>query len=150
MPALIVDTNVLLLHVVGSWRRSFIARFKRTQTFTPEDFDLLARTMARYSSLLVTPSILTEVSNLLGNAHPQMAGAFRTCVESFDERGTAFRAVIADRAFDRLGFADCATALVAAGDVHVLTDDVHLYSELAYRGVSVTNFNHLRSGRMID
>jgi hypothetical protein len=150
MPRLLVDTNVLLLHVIGSWDRGQITRFKRTRSFTSDDFDLLQQTFARYAGLLATPGVFAEVSNLVGNMHDRVAPTMRLVYHPFEERTVGFQQVLADRAFPRLGFADCAIAQVAGPDVHVLTDDVHLYSELAYRGLSVTNFNHLRSGSMID
>jgi len=38
---IIIDTNILLLYLVGRVNRDRIARFKRTATFLPEDYDLL-------------------------------------------------------------------------------------------------------------
>jgi hypothetical protein len=156
MARLLVDTNVLLLHVVGSHDRTMIGRLKRTETFTEEDFDLLQEELARYSGLVVTASVLSEVSNLLPNwAHPNIAGTMPVVFALFEELGAAFLTVMADPVFPRLGFTDTGIATIASAvtadeAIHVLTDDVHLYNELAYRGIGVTNFNHLRSGRMVD
>ena len=156
MPRLLIDTNVLLLHVVGSHDRTLIERLKRTATFTQADFDLLQEELHRYSDLVVTPSILTELSNLLPNwAHELVAQSMRHILTPFQEEGAPFAEVMADPVFPRLGFTDTAITTVAfpgadENNLHVLTDDVHLYNELAYRGVNVINFNHLRSSRMID
>jgi hypothetical protein len=81
---------------------------------------------------------------------PNPCGTFS---RHFRRRGRA--EIIADLVFPRLGFTDTAITTVALSgadedNLHVLTDDVHLYNELAYRGVNVINFNHLRSSRMID
>jgi hypothetical protein len=53
MPRLLIDTNVLLLHVVGSHDRMLIERLKRTATFTQADFDLLQGELRRYAALVV-------------------------------------------------------------------------------------------------
>ena len=61
----LVDTNILLLHVVGSTNKQRITQFKRTrERFTIEDFDLLQRILCLFSKVTTTQSILTEVSNL--------------------------------------------------------------------------------------
>jgi hypothetical protein len=39
----LVDTNILLLYFVGKVNRERVARFKRTEQFLPEDFDILLR-----------------------------------------------------------------------------------------------------------
>ena len=151
MPRLLIDTNVLLLHVVGSHDRTLIERLKRTATFTQADFELLQGELRNYSALIVTASILAEVSNLLPDwAHELVAQSMPNIFAAFQEEGAGFAEIMADRVFPRLGFTDAMIAAIAGGDFHVLTDDVHLYNELAYRGIEVTNFNHLRSGRMLD
>src|SRR4051812_13958525 len=97
MPSFLIDTNILLLHVVGSWNRALIPSSKRTSVFTEEDFDLLQETLSAYSPLLVTPAILTEVSNLLPTqAHRLLAATMVTVFEPFEERTADFRSVMAD------------------------------------------------------
>lgn len=152
MPVLIIDTNVLLLHVVGSHDPAMIPRLKRTAEFDFHDFRLLQETLRKYSGLVITASILAEVSDLLPNwAHQVVAETMSAAFGRFSERGVDFRHAFADPAFDRLGFTDTVIKLIASNEeaIEVLTDDVHLFHELAYRGVNVTNFNHLRSPRTI-
>jgi hypothetical protein len=63
---LLVDTNILLLYIVGSLSLDRIARHKRTDTFTVEDYRLLDRVLRQFGGIVVSPDILTEVSNHLG------------------------------------------------------------------------------------
>ncbi len=42
---ILVDTNILVLWFVGTANRERIAKFKRTETFLPEDYDLLVRVL---------------------------------------------------------------------------------------------------------
>jgi hypothetical protein len=151
MRSLLIDTNILMLHVVGSWSPLLISKSKRTSVFTEEDFDLLQMVLKPYSSLLVTPPILTEVTNLLmpTEGHKVLAQTMVSVFEGFDERSADFRTVMADPAFWRLGFTDTMIAILAADQIDVLTNDVHLYAELLARGVNVTNFNHLRTDKLM-
>ncbi len=41
MQHLLIDTNVLMLLLIGRWDRKSIPSFRRTATFTVDDFDLL-------------------------------------------------------------------------------------------------------------
>jgi hypothetical protein len=63
---IIVDTNLLLLLLIGSHNPTLISSFKRTTRYTASDFHLLVETLALFSTLLTTAHILTEVSNLAG------------------------------------------------------------------------------------
>ncbi|MDJ0660249.1 MAG: hypothetical protein QNJ42_12275 [Crocosphaera sp.] len=45
---IVIDTNILLLLIVGSANRKRISQFKRTQQFIPEDYDLLIELINLY------------------------------------------------------------------------------------------------------
>jgi len=51
---LLVDTNLLLLYLIGTTNKNRISRFKRTQTYTIEDFELLDRFMAEFKTSLAS------------------------------------------------------------------------------------------------
>src|SRR3954447_22368769 len=105
MRSLLIDTNVLVLLVVGTWDRSAIRAHRRTRQFAPADFDLLEFQMRRYARVLTTPGVLTEVSNLMGNDfHEEVA---QTLVEKCLPLVEVIRpkeAVFSQDAFPRLGF----------------------------------------------
>ena len=61
----LVDTNILLLYFVGTVNRDRIERFKRTKTFTTNDYDVLVRLLSIFQKIVTTPNILTEVSNFI-------------------------------------------------------------------------------------
>src|SRR6266481_2713988 len=63
----LIDANLLLLHVVGAHDRRLVSTFKRLSAFAPEDLDTLVAVTRHFRSILVTPHILTEVSNLAGS-----------------------------------------------------------------------------------
>ena len=67
MKSLIIDTNLLVLLVVGLTRLSLIERHKRTKQYVAADFELLVRCISNSSRIVVTPHTLAETSNLAGN-----------------------------------------------------------------------------------
>lgn len=145
MSNLLMDTNVLLLFVVGTWNRAAIPSFKRTATFSPADFDILLQETARYQAKITVPGVLTEVSDLMGNEfHQVIAPTIEEVGKTLQERSPTKDIVLGDEVFDRLGFADVSILLAIDADTTVLTDDVHLYNEALYRGFDAVNFNHLR------
>ena len=80
----LVDTNLLVLYLIGQVNRKRILSFKRTQTYTLDDFDLLARLIAWFGKLVTTPHILTQASDLAdlkGKEFVDVRRLFRTTVD---------------------------------------------------------------------
>ncbi len=59
-----VDTNLLVLFVVGAVNRERIESFERTSSYTKEDYKLLLQFLANFKKLHTSPHVLAEVSNL--------------------------------------------------------------------------------------
>lgn len=150
----LVDTNILLLLVVGSYDRAPVPRFKRTAQYTVEDFDLAMRLTRRFARVVTTAGILTEVSNLAG----QLGGAARAAcfavfarnIQLLDERPVDSAAVARTPEFVRFGLTDAAILAVAQGGYLVLTDDLRLSGYLASRDLPVLNFTHLRAPNLFN
>lgn len=60
----VIDTNLLVLLVVGSASRSYIRKHKRLSDYTSEDFDMLSLILSEFSEIVFLPHILAEVSNI--------------------------------------------------------------------------------------
>jgi predicted nucleic acid-binding protein len=147
---LLVDTNILLLYIVGSLSLDRIARHKRTDTFTAEDYHLLAGLLRRFGGIVLTPNVLTEVSNLLGQTDERTGAALLavlgTLVRDSEERYVESVEAVGTLEFLRRGLTDASILALPMEELAVLTDDVHLYLALQAKGVEVINFNHLREG----
>jgi len=143
----LVDSNLLLLHLVGLTNRHRIPSFKRTGTYTEADFDLLERLILLFDRLFTTPQVVTEVSNL-GKLYGREFDAFRDLlrrtVEVWDEQLIDSRTATHHPLFARLGVTDAAIAVCCSQGPLVLTDDLDLYGALTTRGMPAINFNHLR------
>jgi rRNA-processing protein FCF1 len=145
---ILVDTNILLLYFVGKFNRDQVPKFKRTNQFTPEDFDLLVRLLSLFKRIATTPNVLSEVSNLSG----QLDGSARTAyfrefargIETLDERYVESAAASRMEHFPKLGLTDSAIFHCSKGQFLLLTDDSRLYELTERSGIDVINFNHLR------
>ncbi len=145
---LLVDTNLLLLYVVGLCDPGHISSFKRTSIYTRDDFELLTRIVAYFDVAATTPHVLTEVSNFLGQLpsglkNPCLA-VFRQVIPRLQEAHRPATSLCNHPHFFQLRLTDTGISEVAAGSYLVLTDDLPLYHLLAGSGRDALNFNHLR------
>ncbi|MGZ5441924.1 MAG: hypothetical protein ACXW31_05605 [Thermoanaerobaculia bacterium] len=145
---ILLDSNLLLLLVVGVCDRNQITRYKRLSVFAPEDFDVLVALVAKFRHLFITPHVVTEVSNLAGGLTGDLKrNCFRTLAESIaaaEELITPSRSVSEHDLFVELGMTDAAIHMAAGSPPLVLTMDFRLAQTLAARNRPVINFNHLR------
>ena len=145
---IVVDTNIFLLLIIGSVDRTLITRFKRTDQFTPGDFELLDRVLRRFDKVLTTPHILTEVSNMAGHlgepAKTEVFAGLARLVAALDESYEPGAALVGSQIFTRFGLTDCSIEVLARSGRLILTDDFRLSQYLAGLGADVVNFNHLR------
>jgi hypothetical protein len=143
----LVDTNLLVLYLVGVVNKRRIPEFKRTQDFTVEDFDLLAGLIAWFGKLIATPHVLSEVSNLAdlsGGERHEIRKLFKVVVEAKAETYDPSGELVGHPLFESLGLTDAAIAAVSSRGILVLTADVELQLALQRRGADALNFNHIR------
>jgi hypothetical protein len=146
---LLLDTNLLLVLVVGHYQPKMVEQFKRTSQYTADDYQLLAKTVSQFSRLITTPHILTEVnslSNQLTQATKKTyAPVFADQIKAMSEIYIASEALSTDAEFSELGLTDISIMRAANDGYLVLTDDLRLTVRLNIRRIDVINFNHLRS-----
>ena len=149
----IIDTNLLVLLVVGLTDRSLITKHKRTRTFEPEDFDLLIKLLASYDQMLITPHILTEVSNLVSQiGEPVKKTVLLTLSNLISAHQEVFEPsseISKHEQFLKLGLTDCAILDLIKGNTPFVTVDLDLYLIASRKSKLATNFNYLRISRMI-
>lgn len=144
----VVDTNILLLYFVGMTNRERIARFNRTQSFLPDDYDTLVRILSYFSRIITTPNILTEVNSLANQlGEPERTQCFTIFAQGisvFEECYLESKTVVTDQRFARFGLTDCGILNIARGQHLVLTDDLKLANYLQQQGIDTINFNNIR------
>jgi hypothetical protein len=85
----VLDTNLLVLLVVGLASPDYIPVHKRLSAYARSDFALLLRLLSGTSRLMVTPNTLTETMNLAGQitepARMNVFQAFRRLLGTVEE-----------------------------------------------------------------
>jgi len=144
----LVDTNILLLYIVGLVNKQRISRFKRTKQFTPEDYDLLARILNSFQTVVTTPNILTEVNSLANQlGEPERSRClelFGQAIAKLQEIHQPSQQLALLPEFQKFGLTDCGILNVAQGSYLVLTDDLRLTATLQRKGIDTVNFNNIR------
>jgi rRNA-processing protein FCF1 len=145
---ILVDTNVLLLYFIGSFDRALIGRFKRTEKYSLDDFDLLVWLVSRFDRLVTTPNVLSEVNSLSSQlGEPAKTEYFRHFSAKISFLAETY-VVSAEAAqldqFPKLGLTDSGIVQLVKGKYLIVTDDLRLCGFLAKAGIDALNFNHLR------
>ena len=142
-----LDTNLLVLLVVGDTGTDLIMKHRRLRAFSVEDYDRLVRMVGLVGSLLVTPNILTEASNLLAqHGDPERSRFFdtlRSHIEDSAETVVPSRAAARNSKFRALGLTDAALLEVVSPHTPLVTVDLDLYGAALAKGREAAfNFRH--------
>ncbi len=144
----LIDTNLLVLFLVGLTNPNRITKFKRTQSYKVEDFRLLQNLIAWFGEpLIATPHLLSEVSNLTDLPEREMIQVrqlFQSLVERLEEQYDTARDLVETEFFQSFGLTDASIAAVSGKGVLILTADVRLQLALQAKGFDALNFNHVR------
>jgi len=148
MRQIILDSNLLVLLIVGLTDPNLISKHKRTKSYEKEDFDLLAKILSKYDQVVVTPHILTETSNLVSQiGEPTMSLLRKTLLALLEEQKEVFQESIdigKHTSFIRLGLTDCAILNIIKSELPLITVDLDLYLMAVKENENTVNFNHLR------
>lgn len=146
---ILIDTNILLLYFVGTVNRERISRFKRTQQFIPEDYDLLIQILNYSQKIVTTPNILTEVNSLANQlGEPERSQCFTIFADSIsklEESYMASKTIATNERFTKFGLTDCGIFNLAKNRYLVLTDDLKLAVYLQKEAIDTINFNNIRA-----
>jgi len=146
--AVLLDSNLLVLLVVGKASRDFISQHKRLSAYTIGDYDLLCSVLAGFETIILTPHTLTETSNLIRQiaepAKSEIMFAFAELVESEREETLPSKQAALRYEFLYLGLTDSVLVELSSRGSHLLTTDVDLYLAAQAYGIPSENFNHIR------
>jgi hypothetical protein len=148
----VLDTNVLLLLLAGETDASLLRTFKRVDSFTEMDLELLTTTLQPFREIITTPHVLAEVSNFVDQAplykRADLISALQRFVEENAEHYEYARRLVVRAEFRWLALAD--TGLVSlSSEAVIVTTDYQLANQIALDGGHVINFNHLRGQQLL-
>jgi len=140
---LLVDTNILLLYIVGIVNVDLIRNFSRTANFTENDFYLVEKFINFFAVNITTPHILTEVSDLLGN-RIELQLALGKYIELIEEKFLESKQITRTKTFLQFGLADTAITETAKNSYLVVTDDNPLFGYLVNQKIDAVNLDQIR------
>ncbi len=150
---ILIDTNLLLVLVVGNIDRRLVGRMGRTEKYTSDDYERISELLSCFNRLIILPQVLTETGNMLKRNCPyrntllDLGLELKRFVHARDTRESraSSKRITLHPTFEELGYADAAI-LHAAADRHlVFTDDGPLQGMAYQVGVDVLPFYWLRS-----
>ena len=147
---IILDAHLLLLLIVGTTSRDYIAAHRRLRAYTAADFTLLTGLLTAAVKIVVTPNTLTETSNLVAYiaepARTRIYQTFRAIVaaDGTEERYAESKIAVNRKEFERIGLTDSCLLQIATVPHLILTADLELYLAASDQGLQVQNFNYLR------
>ena len=144
-----LDTNLLVLLVVGSESPDLISKHGRLEHYSADDYDTLVG-LLKGAKLFVTPNTLTETSNLVSqHREPELSrlmNRLQYLIHGSQEIVVASAAASSNAKFAKLGLADAALLEAATADTPLLTVDLTLYLAAIETDVErAVNFNPYRS-----
>lgn len=149
----LLDTNLLVLLIVGLVDEKLIKTHKKLGAYTVQDFKILVGILETCKHIITTPHILAETSNLAvfgahGNVENRIFLALRSFLlaEKFIEKHHQASVIVDREGYLQYGLSDIGLLEALSKDQkYVLLTDDHRFSGYAEKkNFDVLNFNHLR------
>lgn len=145
---LILDTQLLVLLVVGLTSTRIIRKHKSLTAYTEADFDLLRDMIGNDDQLIILPNIASETSSLLRqHRDPEktsIMSTFRNLIERCSETYVESAVAASQPEYARHGITDSAILAGCSYRCRIITADLGLWIAAEMRGLNATNFNHWR------
>lgn len=146
---LLIDTNALLLYLIGQHDPAYIPVYKRTRKYNLDDFTILSQFVRPFRRLITTLQILAEIHNLSQSVQESrvrkyfetLVHVLRPATEYYVEKSV----LLENSKLPRFGFTDLSILETARSQkVGALTDDFAAAGLLEKAHCGVVNFTHLR------
>lgn len=137
-----LDTNLLLLFVVGLRSSERVRTHRKLQAFVPDDAEALYRFCGRFPRIVTMPHVLTQASDLLQD-DDQLS--LKRVVDLCEEEFIPSREVTALHQYPYMGLADAAILGRIAGSFLVLSDDGRLVHEVRRLEGGALEFDWVRA-----
>jgi len=151
----LLDSNLFMVYCIGAIDPARISQEKVTRQYNPADFRILDRFLGRFSRVLTTPNIMTEVSNLSGRLRLDIQAVFRrwirdNFVQVLQEEYVPTIDAANQSSFERLGLTDAVINICAHAGNLTLTDDLDLSMVLQRQDLDCVHYtNVLRFSEII-
>lgn len=140
-----IDTNILVLYIVGTVNPRYIKRFNRGKNdFDENDFILISEFIDSFETKITSPQILSEVSNFLDEKADFCLG-LKAYIKLSEEKYIKSEDLTKSNTFLKFGLADSSIVEVSKDSYLVFTDERPLFGYLTNQGIDAVNFEWLKS-----
>lgn len=147
-----VDTNALILLIVGLIDKSLISSHKRTSIYDSVDFDNLAFLIGDLEKIVTTPNVLTEVDNLLNNFQKGHRWTYfqllRELIFKSNEKYLQSKLCLDSNALFELGLTDTGVLEICKECDLLITGDSKLADYASAFGIKVIDLVKIRNLRL--
>jgi hypothetical protein len=146
---IIIDTNLLLLLIVGQYDKNFIPQHRRLEKYEIIDFEWLINFIKHFKKIIITPHILTELSNLsFTMSEPKLSDYIKRFVfilKSFTEENLSLSNILSLDLLPELGVTDSAFIDIAKNKNYlVITDDLNAYVNMEKQKIDAINYTYVK------
>ena len=145
MPLVLVDTNLLLVLMVGRTDPRYLGSDKRTRDYDHADVSVIEALIGAYDGIATAPHLLSEASNLLRQianpARDRIQGTLREFILACEEQAIASAAACLHDEYIALGLTDtviltaCESSRTGDGRIELLTADEPIYNRALSLGL---------------
>ncbi len=140
-----VDTNILVLYIVGTVNPAYIKRFNRGGSdFDENDFILVSEFIDSFETKVTSPQILSEVSNLL-DEKPDFCIGLKNYIELSKEKYITSQDLANSHSFLKFGLADSSIVEVSTETYLIFTAERPLFGYLCNKGIDAISFEWLKA-----
>lgn len=140
---ILVDTNLILLYLVGSLDVYLIKNFSCTSMFTEDDFNRVSKFIDFFDIKIIVPHVLTEVSDFIDNRQ-NLQAVLKVFIENSREIFIESIELSIKDTFLKFGLADTSVTYTAKDNYLIFTDDRPLYGFLINSGIEAVNLDQVR------
>ena len=148
MPKLVLDSNMLVLFVIGGVDPKLLGDAKRVKEYRPSDYELVYIYVNEFSEIVLLPNTISEASDLLdqlkGGRRERCMERLAQLVKGSSERYIASVSAMEQPEYMALGVADAAILCTLESDTYLLTADRKLYLAALHRSCEAQYFQELR------
>jgi hypothetical protein len=139
-----VDSEILLLFIVGSKSPGLIKNIGRTAKFNENDFILVSEFIENFDLKITSPHVLTEVSDLL-KKDEDLHIILKTYINLAVEKFLTSKEIAESASFRKFGLADSAIIESSKNKYLIFTADNPFYGYLINQGIDSVNFDSLKA-----
>jgi rRNA-processing protein FCF1 len=153
---IIIDTNSLVILVLGLMNPNIINQHPRTSIYDKSDFYFLIEKIGDLDNLVILPNIWTELDNLLnkfsGNLKDQYVNKLKQISKLSTEEYISSEKGMDFYSFHDLGLTDSLILNYATSSKceYVITSDSKLSYHLLAHGVNVIDLVKIRNSKYLD